>query len=512
LNGGVTLANLDSFVRSTEIPKPEIKYNDWAKSLEKPMFNSYDEVIEQINKETPEGYLTSFGFGRGWNLGVVPEKAKKEVLGDDNQFPYLEKFGGTLTNDQLKKLFVDGTGVSSPDALYAWYSDNWGSNDILDLKFYDMIQEKGSSPDQGIFATNKFLSDNLNDLQENFGIDETTLRIALDKVVAEKGLEYFGSSAVYNVHGIIADTARTSLASLGRLDANIEAQLNDFTKVGEEALQERLRIIEELNKRKDNGLGFVLAVGTAFFAPSLGPQIGAAMGFKGATAAAVGAGVLSGGTQLVVNGKIDPGSLLLSMGGAYLGTTGNLTGSDIAVDAATMAEVGQGSAQIAENLMFNGVNPVTANLAANFASAGVAVEIAPMITSGIQSMGLTALATQSLDGDVLAKAFLSGASGEASSLAVDKIIGDENLKIIADATGLTKDQAGSIATSAVMNGFNAEILDTGKSFLDAVTETLVVSGVSTATANKVATALDDMTSDKGRAAIVGAAKNIMDVA
>jgi hypothetical protein len=95
---------------------------------------------------------------------------------------------------------------------------------------------------------------------------------------------------------------------------------------------------------------------------------------------------------------------------------------------------------------------------------------------------------------------------------VDKIIGDENLKIISDATGLTKDQAGSIATSAVMNGFNAEILDTGKSFLDAVTETLVVSGVSTVTANKVAAALDDMTSSKGRAAIVGAAKNIMDVA
>jgi hypothetical protein len=44
-------------------------------------------------------------------------------------------------------------------------------------------------------------------------------------------------------------------------------------------------------------------------------------------------------------------------------------------------------------------------------------------------------------------------------------------------------------------------------------ETLVVSGVSTATANKVATALDDMQpQDKGRAAIVGATKNIMDVA
>jgi hypothetical protein len=44
-----------------------------------------------------------------------------------------------------------------------------------------------------------------------------------------------------------------------------------------------------------------------------------------------------------------------------------------------------------------GVNSVTANLAGTFASAGIAVEIAPMITAGVQNMGLTALATQSLD-------------------------------------------------------------------------------------------------------------------
>jgi hypothetical protein len=512
VNGGVTLANLDSLLRSTETPKPETKYNDWAESLEKPLFNSYDEVIEQINKETPAGYLTSFGLGRGWDLGVVPEKAKKEVLGGDNQFPELEQFGGTLTNDQLKKLFVDSTGISSPDALYAWYSDDWGSNDILDLNVYDIMQEKGSNPDQGIFATDQFLSNNLKDLQENFGIDEATLRIALNKVVAEKGSEYIGNSAVYNVHGIIADTARTSLASLGRLDADTEAQLNDFTKVGEDALQERLRIIEELNKQKDNGLGFVLAVGSAFFAPSLGPQIGAAMGFKGATAAAVGAGVISGGTQLVVNGKIDPSRLAVSMATAGIAQTGGFTGSDIAADAAQLAEQGLSSAQIADTLVASGVNSVTANLAGNFASAGISVEIAPMITAGTQNMGLTALAMGKLDADALTKSFLTGASGEASSLAVDKIIGDENLQAIADATGLSKDQAGSIATSALINGMNAEILDTDKSFLDAVTETLVVSGVSTATANKVATALDDMTSSKGRAAIVGATKNIMDVA
>jgi hypothetical protein len=250
---------------------------------------------------------------------------------------------------------------------------------------------------------------------------------------------------------------------------------------------------------------------SAFLGPYAG-TIGKYLGFTGAGATAVGAGVISAGTQLVVNGKIDPGRLLASAATAGIAETGGFTGSDIAVDAAQLAEQGLNSLQITDTLIASGVNSVTANLAGTFASAGIAVEIAPMITAGVQNMGLTALATESLDGDVLAKAFLSGASGEASSLAVDKIIGDENLQAIADATGLSKDQAGSIATSALINGMNAEILDADKSFLDAVTETLVVSGVSTVTANKVATALDDMTSSKGRAAIVGATKNIMDVA
>jgi hypothetical protein len=250
---------------------------------------------------------------------------------------------------------------------------------------------------------------------------------------------------------------------------------------------------------------------SAFLGPYAG-TIGKYLGFTGAGAAAVGAGVISAGTQLVVNGKIDPGRLLASAATAGIAETGGFTGSDIAERAADLAQQGLNSAQIIDDLVSMGVNSVTANLAGTFASAGIAVEIAPMITAGVQNMGLTALATESLDGDVLAKAFLSGASGEASSLAVDKIIGDENLQAIADATGLSKDQAGSIATSALINGMNAEILDADKSFLDAVTETLVVSGVSTVTANKVATALDDMTSSKGRAAIVGATKNIMDVA
>jgi hypothetical protein len=246
----------------------------------------------------------------------------------------------------------------------------------------------------------------------------------------------------------------------------------------------------------------------------LGPwagTIGKALGFTGAGATAVGAGVISAGTQLVVNGKIDPGRLLASAATAGIAETGGFTGSDIAERAADLAQQGLSSAQIIDDLVSMGVNSVTANLAGTFASAGIAVEIAPMITAGVQNMGLTALAMGELDADALTKSFLTGAGGEASSLAVDKVIGAENLKLIADATGLTQDQVGSIATSALMNGINSEVTGTNN-FFDSVFQTLVVSGVSTATANKVATALDDTTSDKGRAAIVGATKNIMDVA
>jgi hypothetical protein len=249
---------------------------------------------------------------------------------------------------------------------------------------------------------------------------------------------------------------------------------------------------------------------SAFLGPYAG-TIGQSLGFTGAGASAVGAGVISAGTQLVVNGKIDPGRLLASAATAGIAETGGFTGSDIAERAADLADQGLGSAQIIDDLVEMGVNPVTANLAGNFASAGVAVEIAPMITAGVQNMGLTALAMGELDADALTQSFLTGAGGEASSLAVDKVIGAENLKLIADATGLTQDQVGSIATSALMNGINSEVTGTNN-FFDSVVQTLVVSGVSTATANKVATALDDTTSDKGRAAIVGATKNIMDVA
>jgi hypothetical protein len=80
----------------------------------------------------------------------------------------------------------------------------------------------------------------------------------------------------------------------------------------------------------------------------LGPMAGTIGKYLGATTvagqAALGAGVISAGTQLVVNGKIDPGRLLASAATAGIAETGGFTGSDIAVDAAQLAEQGLSSA------------------------------------------------------------------------------------------------------------------------------------------------------------------------
>jgi hypothetical protein len=87
-----------------------------------------------------------------------------------------------------------------------------------------------------------------------------------------------------------------------------------------------------------------LAMFASMFLGPMAGTIGQSLGFTGATASAVGAGVISAGTQLVVNGKIDPGRLLASAATAGIAETGGFTGSDIAVDAAQLAEQGLSSA------------------------------------------------------------------------------------------------------------------------------------------------------------------------
>lgn len=495
-------------------PKLETPYNDWAESLDQPMFNSYEEVIEQINRETQPGYLGGFGLNKGWNFNVIPEEVRRDVLGEGPQL--LEKFGGNITNDMLREMFVENTDISSPDALYAWYSDNWGVDDILDVDFYDVMQEKANvDPEQDIFGTDRFIASNLKDLQDNLGIDEATLRVALNKVAAEKGGDYVASSWRYNIHELIADTAKTALASLGRLDVDTETQLDNFARTGESALAERERIHKQLTK-SDNGLGFVLAVGSAMFAPSLGPKIGAAMGFTTPwAAAAAGAGTISTVTQFIANdGKIDPGQVLFSAAAAGLGQTGNLTGADIAEQAADLTANGLPASQVASTLESVGINPVTANLSAQFAAAGIPATVAPMLTSGVTNGSLSALAAINNKGDwssAFRDGFLTGASGEASAFAVNELLGDDVVRRLADATNLTPAQINGIAAQSLSSAINAEVLNTGN-FFDVIADTAISLGVGQSGANAIMEAFGEKLDPKSVAAMTSVARDTLTTA
>lgn len=259
-----------------------------------------------------------------------------------------------------------------------------------------------------------------------------------------------------------------------------------------------------------------VALAIAAFAGPYAMQIGGALGATtAATKAMVGAGVISGGTQLALTGKIDPGALAVSVATAGIMQTGGLTGADIAADAAQLAEQGLSAAQITDTLAATGVNTVTANLAGNFAAAGVPVELAPAITAGTTNMGLAGLQSLATDGtldpDALTMGFVTGAAGGVSEVAVEKIVGTDRIASLSQDLGLTPEQTTSVLTSGLVTGLNAEITGTGN-FVDELAQSLVVNGASFATANKIAKELDGVTSDKGRAALVTASKDIVKVA
>ena len=68
---------------------------------------------------------------------------------------------------------------------------------------------------------------------------------------------------------------------------------------------------------------------------------------------------------------------------------------------------------MASTLESMGVNPVTANLSAQFAAAGIPATVAPMLTSGVTNGSLSALAAINNKGDwssAFRDGFLTGAS------------------------------------------------------------------------------------------------------
>jgi hypothetical protein len=256
-----------------------------------------------------------------------------------------------------------------------------------------------------------------------------------------------------------------------------------------------------------------LAMAAAIIATPFIPQIGAFLGpgFAPATQAAIGATAVSAGTQLLATGKIDPLRTAVSAGFAYVGTTGNLTGADIAAEAADLTSRGLETAQVASTLESMGVNSVTANLASQFSAAGVPVEYAPMLTAGVTNGSLLALDAISNEGDwssAFRNGFLTGASGEASAFAVSKLIGDDAIRELARVTNLTPAQINGIAAQSVSSAINAEVLNTGN-FFDVLGTTAVSLGVGQSGANAIVQAFSDKLSPKEVAGMTSVARDVL---
>jgi hypothetical protein len=272
------------------------KYNEWAGTLSKPFFNSYDEVIDQINSEQESGAGL---FGGGWDYGVVSQDVKNSIVGEGPQF--LEKFGGTVTKDKLKELFVNNTDIQSPDALYAWYSDNWGQDNILYEPFFDTLMRKeATDPKQDIFGTDKFLTDNLKELRDNLGIDETTLKVATNLAASGKKTAYQSGLWATNVNELVADVGTKSLDALGKLTPEEAERFNSFAEQGEKTLADRKSAFKDLTK-SSKGLATVLAPIGAVVGGPIGAFVGSTIGQYGDT------------------GEVDLLKSALAAGGTYVG-------------------------------------------------------------------------------------------------------------------------------------------------------------------------------------------------
>jgi hypothetical protein len=455
------LANLDlsglkDFSFSLSKPSPK-KYNEWASTLSKPIFNSYDEVIEQINNETQPGYLTNFGGGgAGWSLGVVPKEAREKILGpgSDNEFHTLEKFGGTLTNDKLKKLFAENSGVTSPDALYAWYVDGWGLRGPIVTNTYDELMIKaGTAPEQDFFGTDNFLIENLNQIKNEFKIDQQTLEVVTQLQAADQRIKYQNALGDTNINELLANIAKTSLEAKGVLDAQTRSALDQFSQDGVALLEERRKIAAEIGKRS-NSIGLVLALGSTFFAPYLGPKIGAAVGLTG-TAATIGGGALLGaGISFVAGG--DP------IKGAVSGAIGAIGSTTYATEVGTALGIKGAAAPIVGNAVIN---------------AGLS--------------GIAAVATGGNIGKSMLDGAIKGAALAGATEFAEAILGKDNIASLAEATGLDKKQVESIFTTSVANGVTAEVSGQGE-FLETLGISLVAQGVGAKSANLMKGAMKDV--------------------
>lgn len=427
---------------STAMGRSPQKYNNWAKTLKKPLFNSYDDVIKQINSEIEPG---SGFLGGGWDFEVVPSNVKNQVIGSGPQF--ITKFGGTVTDADLKKLFVDNTGVESPDALYAWYVDGWGVRGPVRTNTYDELMIKsGTDVEQDIFQTDKFLIENLNQIKNDFNIDQQTLEVVTQLQAADQKDLYQNALAETNINELLANIAKTSLEAKGTLNDQTRRNLDQFSQDGVPLLEERRKILKEIRK-SDNGLGIVLGLGSMFFAPYLGPKIGVAIGLSGTAAAAVGGAMLGGGIAAATGGDIAKG--------AFTGALGSIGTNTYAADVGKALGVTGAAAPIVGNAIIN---------------------------SGIS--GLIATATGgNVEQSMLTGALVGGTIASAPEIANTLLGGEANVKSLATSLGMELRQAQEIIATSIADAIIAEAQGVD-GFGNALGKSLVGRGVSTVVANQ----------------------------
>lgn len=418
------------------------KYNNWAKTLKKPLFNSYDDVIKQINSEIEPG---SVFLGGGWDFEVVPPNVRNQVIGSGPQF--ITKFGGTVTDADLKKLFVDNTGVESPDALYAWYVDRWGlRGPVLTNTYDDLMIKAGTAPEQDMFGVDNFLIENLNQIKNDFKIDQQTLEVVTQLQAADQKIKYQNALGDTNINELLANIAKTSLEAKGVLDAQTRSNLDQFSQDGVALLEERRKIAAELGKRS-NSLAFVLGLGSMFFAPYLGPKIGAAVGLSGTAAAAVGGGLLGGGIAAVTGGDIAKG--------AFTGALGSIGTNTYAAD------VGK--------------------------ALGVTGAAAPIVGNAIINSGISGLIASATGGNVeksmLTGALVGGTVASAPQIANTLLGGEANVQSIATSLGMELLQTQEIIATSIADAIIAEAQGVD-GFGSALGKSLIGRGVSTVAANQ----------------------------
>jgi hypothetical protein len=307
-----------TYTRNTE-------FNNWAKKLKKPVVSSYASALEPAQALS----FGQFGINNNWlsanfttaQLKDAEPKFRKytdaELLRNLNVSFYTKDPAFTPSEEGYKKLF-DGIGLQSPSAVAAFvafgqpqetktydpstgqfltfnYEEAAKTNPIFAAGKLDSLRFMASNPEfskQDEFGLNKFVIQNLDDIQRDLNIDKYTLAIAYDRVSDRErkkpNSQYvgFGFGGTNNVHQFVGDVIEEALTFTGQWNSNVEKALKPFLDQAGPSIAARQSVFDQRNKR--NNIGATL-IGT-ILGTALGGPVGAFLG------SSVG--------QLVDNGKL----------------------------------------------------------------------------------------------------------------------------------------------------------------------------------------------------------------